>query len=106
MIIVDIFPSDSEKEIIIKNDLGEKFKISLSDAKENGLFGLKEEDFPFEFEDDGQIIFLSSKLKAIKYCSYLLSFSDKSASALKRKLYEKQYSDLKNSLDEALLRSL
>lgn len=93
MIITKIFPSDGEKEVIIISEENEKFRIALSDAKENGLYGIDDDGFPFEFDDGESLSFLSEKLKAIKYCTYLLSFSDKSASQLKRKLREKDYSD-------------
>ncbi len=92
MIITGIFPSDGEKELIIATEENGKYRITLSDAKENGLYGIDEKDFPFEFEDGELLTFLSEKLKAIKYCTYLLSFSDKSASQLKQKLLEKEYS--------------
>jgi len=92
MIITGIFPSGGEKELIIVTEQDEKYRITLSDAKENGLFGIDKKDFPFEFDNDELLVFLSEKLKAIKYCTYLLSFSDKSASQLKQKLREKEYS--------------
>ncbi len=92
MIITGIFPSDGEKELIIQTEQNEKYRITLSDAKENGLYGIDEKDFPFEFDDGELLTFLSEKLKAIKYCTYLLSFSDKSASKLVQKLREKEYS--------------
>lgn len=100
MIITKIFPSDGEKEIIIINGENEKLRITLSDAKENGLYGIDEDELPFEFEDSETLYFLSEKLKAIKYCTYLLSFSDKSASQLKLKLREKEYS--REASEEAL----
>lgn len=100
MIITGIFPSDGEKEIIIVNEEKEKFRITLSDAKENGLYGIGESELPFEFDGDDVLLLLSEKLKAIKYCTYLLSFSDKSASQLRQKLREKEYST--DAANEAL----
>ncbi len=92
MIITDVFQSDKGNEVTLKTDLGEKYIITLSDAKELGLFGLSDDEFPMEFDDEEYILLLCEKLKAIKYCLYLLSFSDKSKMQLFLKLREKQYS--------------
>lgn len=100
MIITKVFPSDGEKEVIIINDENQKFRITLSDAKENGLYGIDDGDLPFEFDDEELLMLLSEKLRAIKYCTYLLSFSDKSVSQLRLKLHEKEYS--KEASNEAL----
>lgn len=79
---------------------GTRYTLSAADAKRLGLSELSKDDLPAEFDEDETIVFLSSKLSAIKYCTYLLSFSDKSVSMLKRKMREKGYSEL--VADEAL----
>lgn len=92
MIITDVFQSDKGNEVTIKTETGDKYTITLSDAKELGIFGLSDDEFPIEFDDEEYILLLCEKLKAIKYCLYLLSFSDKSKTQLFLKLREKQYS--------------
>lgn len=79
---------------------GTRYTLSAADAKRLGLSELSKDDLPVEFVDDETIVFLSSKLSAIKYCTYFLSFSDKSVSMLKRKMREKGYSEF--VADEAL----
>ncbi len=71
---------------------GDRYTISVADAKRLSLAELCADDLPIEFDDDELIEFLSSKLSAIKYCTYLMSFSDKSESVLKRKMRDKGYS--------------
>lgn len=92
MIITDVFQSEKGNEVTIKTEMGDKYIITLSDAKELGIFGLSDDEFPIEFDDEEYILLLCEKLKAIKYCLYLLSFSDKSKMQLFLKLREKQYS--------------
>ena len=92
MIITDTRLSKKGGEITLIGSLGESFTVSFADAKRLKLSALSEEDFPIEFDDDELLEFLSQKLNAVKYCSYLLSFSDKSESVLKRKMKEKDYS--------------
>lgn len=74
-------------------DDGERYTISAADAKRLGLSELCVEDMPFVFDDDELMVFLAQKLSAVKYCSYLISFSAKSEGALKKRLREKEYSD-------------
>ena len=100
MIITDTRLSKKGGEITLIGSLGESFTVSFADAKRLKLSALSEEDFPIEFDDDELLEFLSQKLNAVKYCSYLLSFSDKSESVLKRKMKEKDYSS--EVIDEAL----
>lgn len=100
MIFTSLKVSASGSEFSFFTESGERYTISLADAKRLGLSELSREDFPIEFEDDELIEFLSSKLSAIKYGTYLLSFSDKSENALKRKMREKDYSP--SVIDEAL----
>ncbi len=100
MIFTSLKVSAGGGEFSFFTEIGERYTISLADAKRLGLSELAAEDFPVEFEDDELILFLSSKLSAIKYGTYLLSFSDKSESALRRKMREKDYTP--EVIDEAL----
>lgn len=100
MIILKSYNSKGGSEVTLECELKEKYTITLADAKRLGLAELTEEDFPIEFSDDELIVFLSQKLKAIKYASYLLQFSDKSEKVLKQKMREKEYSS--EVIDEAL----
>ncbi len=92
MIINNIFLSKGGGEVTLECDNCTKYTITSADAKRIGVYGLSEEDFPLEFEDESILEFLSQKLRAIKYCTYLLEFSDKNEKTLRSKLYEKQYS--------------
>ena len=100
MIIVKSYISKGGSEVILECEFKEKYTITLADAKRLGLYGLSEEDYPVEFGDDGLIEFLCQKLRAIKYASYLLQFSDKSEKRLSAKMREKEYTD--EVIDEAL----
>ena len=100
MIIVKSYISKGGAEVTLECELKEKYTITLADAKRLGLSELSDEDFPIDFADDELIEFLSQKLKAIKYATYLLQFSDKSERVLRRKMHEKEYSD--EIIDEAL----
>lgn len=81
-------------EITLYTDLG-KYCISIADFK---LLGYptadKTEQYPFCIDRDEyeKIEFMAEKLRAVKYLSYLLSFSDKSEKMLMMKLKEKEYS--------------
>ena len=99
MIIEKVYISKGGSEVTLECEFKEKYTITLADAKRLGLYGLSEEDFPIKFDDDELISFLSHKLKAIKYASYLLQFSDKSEKRLRMKMREKEYSD--EVIDEA-----
>ncbi len=92
MTITSIKQSVGGNEVYINTADSGSFTVSLADSKRIGLYGINDEDFPFEFHEDEQLEFLSQKLKAIKYCTYLLNFSDKSEFILKKKLREKEYS--------------
>lgn len=100
MIITGTYMSKGGSEVTLECEFKEKHTITLADAKRLGLHELSQEDFPIEFCDDALIEFLSQKLKAIKYASYLLQFSDKSEKVLRRKMLEKEYSN--EVIDEAL----
>ncbi len=100
MIFTSLKVSAGGGEFSFFTDEGERYTLSLADAKRLGLSELSAEDFPVEYCDDELICVLSSKLSAIKYATYLLSFSDKSESALRRKMREKDYTD--KVIDEAL----
>lgn len=100
MIILKSYISKGGNEVTLECEFREKYTITLADAKRLGFADLSQEDFPIEFSNDEQIEFLSHKLKAIKYASYLLGFSDKSEKALRRKMKEKEYSA--EVIDEAL----
>ena len=100
MIIVKSYISKGGSEVTLECEFREKYTITLADAKRLRLYGLEDEDFPIEFPDDELIEFLSQKLKAIKYASYLLQFSDKSEKVLRLKMKEKEYSS--EVIDEAL----
>ena len=99
MIIEKVYISKGGSEVTLECEFKEKYTITLADAKRLGFYGLSEEDFPIKFEDDELISFLSQKLKAIKYASYLLQFSDKCEKRLRMKMREKEYSD--EVIDEA-----
>ena len=90
MIITGLIYSSGGSEVCLHTEIGD-FSVTLADARRLGFESLNEEDFPFEFEDEQKLVLLAQKLKAIKYCTYLLSFSDKSSSSLLKKLREKQY---------------
>ena len=99
MIIEKVYISKGGSEVTLECEFKEKYTITLADAKRLGLYGLSEEDFPISFEDNELREFLSQKLKAIKYASYLLQFSDKSEKKLRQKMREKEYTD--EVIDEA-----
>lgn len=100
MIIIKSYISKGGSEVTLECEFKEKYTITLADARRLGLYDLSEEDFPVDFEDGELIEFLSSKLKAIKYATYLLQFSDKSERVLSKKMREKGYSD--EVIEEAL----
>ncbi len=91
MIIKAIKVSSCGGEFTLISDDNEKYTVSLADAKRLGFENGIDEELPILIDDEERLIFMSQKLKAVKYCTYLLGFSDKSESALKRKLREKQY---------------
>lgn len=91
MIITGLIYSSGGSEVCLHTEAG-NFTLTLADARRLGFEALNEEDFPIEFKDEQKLELLAQKLKAIKYCTYLLSFSDKSSSSLLKKLREKQYS--------------
>ena len=91
MIITRIIFSSGGGEVCLSAEQ-QDYTISMADARRLGFESLKDEDFPFEYDDEQMLEILSQKLKAIKYCTYLLSFSDKSESCLLRKLHEKKFS--------------
>ena len=93
MIIVKSYISKGGSEVTLECEFREKYTVTLADAKRLGLYGLEDDEFPIEFTNEELIQFLSQKLKAIKYASYLLQFSDKSEKVLRRKMHEKEYSD-------------
>ncbi|MBQ4644927.1 MAG: regulatory protein RecX [Clostridia bacterium] len=100
MIIVKSYISKGGSEVTLECEFRDKYTITRADAKRLGLLELRDEDFPISFEDNSLIEFLAQKLKAIKYASYLLQFSDKSEKILRRKMREKEYST--EVIDEAL----
>lgn len=100
MIIVKSYISKGGSEVTLECELKEKYTITLADARRLGLAELSDDDFPIEFEDEETIAVLSQKLKAIRYALYLLGFSDKSESVLRKKMREKEYSN--EIIDEAL----
>ncbi len=100
MIILKSYISKGGSEVTLECEFKEKCTITRADAVKLGLYELSEEDFPVEFADDELIEFLSQKLKAIKYASYLLQFSDKSEKILRQKMKEKEYSP--EVIEEAL----
>ena len=91
MIIIKSYISKGGSEVTLECELKEKYTITVADAKRLGLYDLSDEDFPIEFSDDGLVEFLSQKLKAIMYATYLLQFSDKSERVLRQKMREKEY---------------
>ena len=100
MIFTSVKVSAGGGEFSFFTEDGSRYTLSGADSKRLNLHELSKDDMPFEFADGELISFLSSKLSAIKYCTYLLSFSDKSESALKRKMREKGY--IGQVADEAL----
>jgi len=100
MIFTSLKVSAGGGEFSFFTETGDRYTISLADAKRLGLHELGCDDLPVEFEDDELMESLSAKLSAIKYCTYLLSFSDKSESALRRKMREKGYTS--QTVDDAL----
>ncbi len=100
MIITGIYISKGGSEVTLECDDGQKYVITLADARRLGFTELCEKDLPIEFDDEEKIEFLAEKLKAIRYCTYLLGFSDKSEKNLRLKLCEKQYSP--DVIDSAL----
>ena len=91
MIINNSYISKGGSEDTLECEFKEKHTITLADAKRLGLYGLEEDAFPIEFSDDELIEFLSQKLAAIKYASYILQFSDKSEKVLRHKLKDKGF---------------
>lgn len=100
MIIINSYTSGGGSEVILVCEYKVKYAITRADAKRLGLYDLTENDFPIDFADDELIEFLSQKLKAIRYASYLLGFSDKSEKVLRKKMREKEYDE--KVIDEAL----
>lgn len=93
MIITNIFSSAGGGEITLEGEKGEKYTLTLADAKRLGFYEVSDDNLPIEFSNEEMLVFLSQKLRAIKYASYLLSFSDKSEATLKKKMREKDYAD-------------
>ncbi len=93
MIIKNSYISKGGSEVTLECEYGEKYVITLADARRQGIIGLSDEDFPIEFLNDELIVFLAQKLRAIKYAMYLLQFSDKSERVLRRKMKEKNYDE-------------
>lgn len=91
MIIIRSIRSSGGNEVEIANDCGEKYRLTLADAKRLGVDD--EDNLPVNVDDDEYVAFLDSKLKAVRYCKYLLGFSDKSAKSLLMKMREKEYPD-------------
>ncbi len=91
MIFTGIKVSAGGGEFSFYTEEGERYTISAADAKRLSLAQLSKDDLPFEFEDGELMEFCSKKLSAVKYCTYLLSFSDKSEFALRQKMREKGY---------------
>lgn len=100
MIILNTYISKGGSEVTLECEYKEKYTITIADARRLGFAELSDEDFPIQYDDDEKIGFLSQKLKAIKYASYLLNFSDKSEKVLKQKMREKEYSS--EVIEEAL----
>lgn len=100
MIIKNTYISKGGSEVTLECEFEEKYTITIADAKRLGLSDLSDEDLPVEFEDAELLEFLSQKLRAVKYASYLLQFSDKSEKILSRKMREKEYTD--DVINEAL----
>jgi len=100
MIVLKSYISKGGSEVTLECEFEEKYTVTRADAVRLGLYELSEEDLPVEFADDSQIEFLAQKLKAIKYASYLLQFSDKSEKILRQKMKEKEYSP--EVIEEAL----
>lgn len=92
MIITNTCISRGGSEVTLECDNGQKYTITLADARRLGLVDTDEDEFPVEFSDEETIEFLADKLRAIRYCTYLLGFSDKSEKNLRKKLCEKGYS--------------
>ncbi len=90
MLLKQGFVSDGGNEITIKSDTGESFTLSKADAEREGLY--QADLYPLEYDDIQYLEFLHQKLRAVKYCQYLLTFSDKSSKVLIKKMREKEYS--------------
>ena len=100
MIIIKSYLSKGGNQVTLECELGEQYEITIADAKRLGLSELSCDDLPLDFDNDELIVFLSQKLKAIKYATYLLGFSDKSEKILRLKMREKDYSP--EVIEEAL----
>ncbi len=92
VILVGVSLSTGGKEVVCKTEHGERYTVSLADARKTGLYRLAEDEEALPAEWDGEgLAFLSQKLACLKYAVYLLGFSDKSRRALADKLKEKGY---------------
>lgn len=92
MIITYVKPSAGENEVFIGGSEGEKYRISVADARRAGIYKFLENPELLPEEADGEMLeFMSKKLSCISYAAYLLEFGDKSKKALTLKLKTKGF---------------
>lgn len=92
MIITSINLSAGENEVFIYGSEGEKFRISVADAKRAGVYKFIESPELLPEEADEEMLdFMTKKLSCVSYAAYLLEFGDKSKKALTMKLKAKGY---------------
>lgn len=92
MIITGVSVSAGENEVFLYGSEGEKFRISVADARRAGVYKFVEQPELLPEEADSEMLkFISAKLSCVKYAAYLLEFSDKSKKALTLKLKSKGY---------------
>ena len=92
MIITSVNLSAGENEVFIYGADGEKYRISVADAKRVGVFKFVEAPELLPEEADGEMLdFMTKKLSCVSYAAYLLEFGDKSKKALVMKLKLKGY---------------
>lgn len=92
MIITSVKLSAGENEVYIDGSYGERFRITVSDAKKAGILKyIDNEELLPEEADEQMLSFMSEKLSCIKYAEYLLGFGDKSKKMLMLKLKTKGY---------------
>ena len=92
MRITKIDPSSGGSELILTCIDGNTYTVTLSDAVRAGFgkYAACPGLLPAEVDDDA-VTFLSKKLECLRYATYLLGISDKSAKALDGKLRMKGY---------------
>ena len=92
MVITEVYASVGGKEVTCVDEQGERYTISLADARKTGIARYLEDPALLPEEEDGEMLdFLARKMRCVRYAAYLLGFGDKTRKALLMKLRAKDY---------------